>query len=497
MIRSTVCVLTLLLSTAANAQLVPDTLRAPTGADSVSVFGWSMEIEGEHLLIGARLWPPPASGRSKQVGTVLAYTKENGEWRSSGRLNPDHESFEDCYSWGLDIRGDVAAIGAECEGSVNPDGSSRHGAVYVFRYVDGTWVREAKLYPSDVTSAWSPLSGFGATVALGEGRVVVGCEYADHPTNPDDDRSGAAYVFDYSGDTWDYSATLVNGDTDVQISERFGSAVAVSGDHVLVGASEADMAGIDRAGAAYVFEKDGGQWTQVSAVVPPDPVAFGSFGKHLDADGSGAVLGYVDQLFPFEEGPAGWVLGAPLDAEVNVSGVARASGRLLAVGEAVPEEDGEYAAAIFIRAGETWAERRIELGELGSSVIVERDQSLSERYAAVGAPALAGGIVLVYDLASLVVEEPTPSAVPALSLSIAPSPASSYATVRIRLAEAGRARLTVYDMLGREVAWLADGTMGPGPQSVGFDTTRLATGMYLVVLETGSERLSRSVIVLR
>jgi len=50
-----------------------------------------------------------------------------------------------------------------------------------------------------------------------------------------------------------------------------------------------------------------------------------------------------------------------------------------------------------------------------------------------------------------------------------------------------KVRLTVYDMLGREVAVLVEGVMSAGSHQVSFDGSGLASGIYLVRLISGSE----------
>jgi hypothetical protein len=58
-------------------------------------------------------------------------------------------------------------------------------------------------------------------------------------------------------------------------------------------------------------------------------------------------------------------------------------------------------------------------------------------------------------------------------------------------------RLTVYDMLGREVAVLVDGVMSAGSHSVTFDGSGLASGVYLYRLESGGKVLSRKFTLIK
>lgn len=66
-----------------------------------------------------------------------------------------------------------------------------------------------------------------------------------------------------------------------------------------------------------------------------------------------------------------------------------------------------------------------------------------------------------------------------------PNPFNPSTVVGFRLSVAGNAKLTVYDVLGREVAVLVDGPMSAGAHSVTFDASNLTSGVYLYKLEAG------------
>ena len=87
---------------------------------------------------------------------------------------------------------------------------------------------------------------------------------------------------------------------------------------------------------------------------------------------------------------------------------------------------------------------------------------------------------------------------PALGLEApAPNPVATSARIAFSLSEAGTARLAVYDLLGREVAVLADGPMGEGRHEARLDASRLAAGAYVVRLTAGAEALTGRLTVVR
>ena len=79
----------------------------------------------------------------------------------------------------------------------------------------------------------------------------------------------------------------------------------------------------------------------------------------------------------------------------------------------------------------------------------------------------------------------------------APNPARGAAALTYSLAEAGAARLSVVDLLGREVAVLAEGTLAAGRHEATVETQRLAPGVYVVRLSAGAQTATRRLIVVR
>ncbi len=65
-------------------------------------------------------------------------------------------------------------------------------------------------------------------------------------------------------------------------------------------------------------------------------------------------------------------------------------------------------------------------------------------------------------------------------VSVFPNPTAGRATARIEVYTARRVTLEVYDALGRRVATLADREFAPGRHTIGFDTSALPAGVYLV-----------------
>ncbi|MEZ4701041.1 MAG: T9SS type A sorting domain-containing protein [Rhodothermales bacterium] len=76
-----------------------------------------------------------------------------------------------------------------------------------------------------------------------------------------------------------------------------------------------------------------------------------------------------------------------------------------------------------------------------------------------------------------------------------PNPFASDTRLAFSLAEPGPVRLAVYDLMGRPVAVLADGTMPAGEHAVNFNGAALPAGVYFCRLEAGGRVESRPIIV--
>ncbi len=78
-----------------------------------------------------------------------------------------------------------------------------------------------------------------------------------------------------------------------------------------------------------------------------------------------------------------------------------------------------------------------------------------------------------------------------------PNPFNPATTINFTLGKASNVKLVVYNILGQKVATLVDSRMNPGPQSVVFDASRLATGVYFYKLEAGEFNQVKKMLLLK
>ena len=125
---------------------------------------------------------------------------------------------------------------------------------------------------------------FGNPVAVYGDTMIIGA--------PGDatggDASGAAYIFERAGGVWTEQIKLIK-DTPVSF-DLFGQAVATNGETVVVGAL-GDNEVSTSAGAVYVYRKVSGVWTFQDQLLASDAETFDNFGSSLAMSGTTLVVG--------------------------------------------------------------------------------------------------------------------------------------------------------------------------------------------------------------
>ncbi len=75
-----------------------------------------------------------------------------------------------------------------------------------------------------------------------------------------------------------------------------------------------------------------------------------------------------------------------------------------------------------------------------------------------------------------------------------PNPFNPSTTIRFEIVERGHVTLRVYNLLGNQVAELANETLDPGVYSAEFNASGLASGVYTYILQTGYAIQSKQMI---
>ena len=112
---------------------------------------------------------------------------------------------------------------------------------------------------------------FGTAVALHENTAVIGAHGKDESSVD----AGAAYIFVRNGGSWTQQAKLTH--QNAVPGDQFGRAVAIYSDSALIGAHRSDATGPD-SGAAYIFTRNGDTWSQDFQLIPNDSGLGDEFG---------------------------------------------------------------------------------------------------------------------------------------------------------------------------------------------------------------------------
>ncbi|QDV05808.1 hypothetical protein Poly30_13110 [Planctomycetes bacterium Poly30] len=187
--------------------------------------------------------------------------------------NPTQASV---LGWSVAIEGDLAAVGSIGTDEACPlDPNCNSGSVQVYRRTAGVWAYEATLTASDGSAA----AQFGQNCSISGNRILVGAHF---------DGPGSAYVFSNSGAGWVEEQKLTGSDS--QNLFHFGHCVSLDGDTALIGVMRDNFAGPET-GAAFLFERVGGVWTETVKLTASDAAAQDRFGRSCDLKNGIAILG--------------------------------------------------------------------------------------------------------------------------------------------------------------------------------------------------------------
>ncbi|MDH5376811.1 MAG: FG-GAP repeat protein [Gammaproteobacteria bacterium] len=289
-------------------------------ADAGDLFGYSVALEGDTLVVGVPSEQGDASSTAKNpnnnipitdfsAGAVYVFTRSNGVWSLQAYLKASNADADDGFGWSVALSGDALVVGALLEdgdasstAAIPNDNAPGAGAVYVFTRTGTSWSQQAYLKASNA----GELDGFGRSMALSGDTLAVGASNEDGDASsttetPNDNASGAGavYVFTGSGANWTQQAYLKAGNAGA--SDRFGASVALSGDTLAVGASrEAGDANstaanpndnASAAGAVYVFTGSGANWTQQAYLKASNAGGGDGFGQSVALSGDTLAVG--------------------------------------------------------------------------------------------------------------------------------------------------------------------------------------------------------------
>lgn len=235
--------------------------------DAADFFGWSVSLDGDLLLIGAR--EDENDGLPKSGSAyVFRYNRQTSKWDEEAKLTDPNAQENAILGQSVSIRGDVALIGAHGNNGI-------HGSAFVFRYspdVPGEWVFETEISSDGVGQDW-----FGFSVSLADGVAIIGA-FRENSTKQGND-AGSAYIYRFDPDTsgWIEEQKLTASDADSL--DFFGNSVSINeeGNRIVIGAPDDEEQGFE-SGSAYVFSYTEGRWQETAKLLASDGEPGDAFG---------------------------------------------------------------------------------------------------------------------------------------------------------------------------------------------------------------------------
>lgn len=386
-----------------------------SSGDSVSGDGFGSEVaisdNGNTIAVSAN---SKTVGSKTVAGVAYIFTKSGATWPVTIKLTAG--DYDTGTQFGKDIA--LSSDGLVLVAGRTEDSSAGNGSTYLFTLTSSGWFQQQKI--TDPVGATG--DRFGCSVALDSfGSVlVVGSPLADANTIAN---AGGVFIYDLtssselfkvtSSDTTEHLGAIVaiSGDgntiavnsndgnikgsvkifvkgssgwtlqtvltaTDAINDWGFGSSAALSydGNTVAIGASHADSPSLVNAGAAYVFTRSSGTWTQQGKLLPNDPAVDLQMGVSIaiSGDGSTVAVGSINysnsngKVYLYARTGATWAfttsfMPATILATGNQFGCSVTltfNGSYLAIGEKTGTGSVAYSGAVYVyrKVNGTWAQ---------------------------------------------------------------------------------------------------------------------------------------------
>jgi hypothetical protein len=245
-----------------------------TGGVGIASQGWSAAVSGNGntVIVGG----PNDNGNT---GAAWVFTRSDGIWNQQGT------KLVGTGSEGTASQGASVAVSVDGNTVVGGDADNNYtGAAWVFTRSDGSWTQQG---PKLVGTGGVGRTFEGLSVSVsGDGNTAILGGPGDNVG------TGAAWVFTRSDGSWTQQGPKLVGTGGVANVAEQGESVSISedGSTAIVGGFEDN----DNIGAAWVFTRSGGVWTQQG----PKLVGTGGVGLQnqgqsvsVSADGNTTIVG--------------------------------------------------------------------------------------------------------------------------------------------------------------------------------------------------------------
>jgi hypothetical protein len=252
-----------------------------TGAVAAAKQGYSVAIsqDGSTAIVGG-----PYDNYGTGPGAVWVYTRTNGVWSQQGnKLVPAGVAVPGGAGWSVALSGDgnTAIVGAPYDNS-----QQFRGSALIFTRSNGVWAQQQRL--TGAAASASAEQGFSVAMSTDGKTALVG--------GPGDSSGfGASWVFTLANGVWTEQQKLFSSDSMGYAQQ--GSSVALSGDGntAIIGGPLDNTQGNNAAGAAWIFKRTNGVWSQqgnkLVGTAAAGVLASQGYSVAINSDGSTAIVG--------------------------------------------------------------------------------------------------------------------------------------------------------------------------------------------------------------
>jgi hypothetical protein len=302
----------------------------------------ALSADGNTAIVGG--W-----GDHSDIGAAWVFTRSRGVWTQQGDKLVGTDAVGQAaqgYSVGLSSDGNTAIVGGP--------GDSGMGAAWVYIRSNGVWTQQGSKL---VGTGASGDAGQGSSVALsadGNTAIIGG---PNDKVDRDCNTIGAAWVFTRSGGVWTQQGDkLVGSGASGPVSQGSSVALSADGSTAIVGG----FFGVPD-DSAWVFTRSGGVWTQQgSKLVVIGAVGSAQQGSSVALSGDGNTA----------------IVGGPNDNVVDSSG------------------NSIGAAWVFTRSGGVWTQQGSKL--VGTGAVGSAQQGSSVALSGDGNTASSGGLPITH-----------------------------------------------------------------------------------------------------
>ena len=254
-----------------------------TGQGTGDLFGYSLAIDGDMVVVGAH-------GANQEAGAAFVFVRDNATWRQQAKLEANDSTPGDAFGYSVAIHQQTVIVGAPKNDIVGTNA----GAAYVFVKQGDQWVQQAKLIAADAAIG----DQFGIAVATEKDTAIIGA-WLDDIAEPEIGAAldaGSAYAFVRQKGNWSQQTKFIADEPGVEA--HFGLSVALNDLAVVVGApdhsliEDKDEPPIPSTGSVYSFARVGEFWSPaILATISEGEKPYDRFGGTLGISGEKIIIG--------------------------------------------------------------------------------------------------------------------------------------------------------------------------------------------------------------